>query len=107
MNMLSEGPDMEPLVWDRIRVWGYDSCDVFLVPLPELPIHRGTFSRNEIAHCAETVRIACVNEEHGFRGGIIRIDAGVFQVAISGKPTQLSWVGWEGGLRSNLTALEQ
>ena len=89
-DMLSEGPDGEPLVWDRTRVWVYESCGLFLVPSTELPIHRGTFSRNDIADCAESIRLACVTEKYGYRGGILPVDAGVFRVAIAGEPVQPS-----------------
>ncbi len=88
-------------------MWIYDSCGVSLVASAGLPIHRGTFTRSEIAHCAEIVRIACVNEKHGYRGGIIPIDAGVFQVAVSGKPIMLSWAEREEGIGSNATALDR
>ena len=98
--MLSEGSDEEQLVWDRTRVWIYESCGVFLIASPGLPIHRGTFSRNEIAQCAENVQLICVTEEHGYRGGIVPIDAGIFQVAISGKPGQLLLGKWEDGMLS-------
>ncbi len=107
MNMLTEGPPDEMLVWDTTRTWIYNSCGVFLLESPGLPIHRATFTRTEIAQCAERIRIACVNEKHGYRGGIIPIDAGVFQVAVSGKPVRLSWAERGEGIGSNATALDQ
>lgn len=94
MDMLSEGPERELLVWDSMRVWIYESCGLFLVPSIRLPIHRGTFSRRDIAKCAESIGLKCVTEKHGYRGGILPVDAGVFQVAIAGEPAQppLEWM---------------
>lgn len=87
LKMLSEGSDLDLRVWDGQRAWTYGSCGLFLVTSPRLPIHRDTFSRNDVAQCAESIRQACVDEAHGYRGGILPIAAGVFQVAVSGKPT--------------------
>lgn len=95
MDMLSEGPEMVPLVWDRMRVWIYESCGLFLVPSIRLPIHRGTFSRKDIAYCANSIRLKCVTENHGYRGGIFPVGAGVFQVAIAGEPAQPLLEGME------------
>lgn len=95
LRMLSQGSDLELLVWDSVKVWIHESCGLFLVPSRQLPIHRDTFSRNDIAQSAESVRLACVNEEHGYRGGDVGIAAGVFKVAIAGRPTQLSLGEWE------------
>ena len=103
MNMLGEGPDEEPLVWHRDLAWRYGSCGIFLVKSGKLPIHRATFSRKEIAQCADLIRMACVNEQHGYRGGIIPIDAGVFDVALAGTPAQLM-LGEEEDIISNVTA---
>ena len=90
MKMLREGPDGEPLVWEHTRAWFYGSCGLFLLPSRHLPIHRGTFSRNDIAQCAGRIRLKCVNEKNGYRGGIVPVDAGVFSVALSGKPAHLT-----------------
>lgn len=95
MDMLSEGPEREPLVWDRMRVWIYESCGLFLVPSIMLPIHRGIFSRKDIANCAESIGLKCVTKKHGYRGGILPVDAGVFQVAIAGEPAQPSLEGMD------------
>lgn len=91
MDMLSEGPEREPVVWDSMRVWIYESCGLFLVPSIRLPIHRGTFSRKDIARCAERIGLKCVTEKYGYRGGILPVDVGVFQVAIAGEPAQPPW----------------
>lgn len=104
--MFSEGSDSELRVWDEERAWTYDSCGLFLTVSPILPIHRDVFSRNAVAQCAESIRQACVDEEHGYRGGILPIAAGVFQVAVSGKPTQLSLGEWEDTML-NATAPEK
>lgn len=93
--MLSQGSDLEPLVWDGLQGWIFESCGLFLVPNRGLPIHRDTFSRNDIAQCAESVRLACVNDKNGYRGGDVRIAAGVFRVAVAGRPEQLSLEEWE------------
>ena len=103
MSMLYEGPDDEQLVWEETRVWIYGSCGVILIPSPVLPIHRGTFSRTDIARCAEIVRMACVTEEHGYRGGAIPIGAGVFEVAVHGKPIHPSIAGGLGGCLSTMS----
>ena len=95
LRMLAQGSDVELLVWDTVKAWIHQSCGLFLVPSRHLPIHRDTFSRNDIAQSAESVRLACVNEEHGYRGGEVAIAAGVFKVAIAGRPTQLSLGEWE------------
>lgn len=107
LKMLFEGSDVDPLVWVGQLGWLYGSCGLFLVPSPGLPIHRDTFSRNEIAQSAEGVRRACVNEEHGYRGGIIPISAGVFQVALSAKPIKISVGEWEEGIVLNATAVKE
>ena len=106
LNMLHEGPDEEPVVWEGTRKWMYESCGVFLLPSPSLPIHRSTFSRSDIAQCAETIRTACVNKEHGYRGGIIPIDVGIFQVAVHGRPIHVSQGDWE-DVELNATVLVQ
>ena len=93
--MLAQGSGIEPLVWDGLQGWIFESCGLFLVPRRELPIHRDTFSRDDIAQCAESVRLACVNEENGYRGGDIPIAAGVFRVAVAGRPPHLLLGEWE------------
>ena len=85
----------------------YESCGLFLVPAKGLPVHRDTFTRYSIAQCAESLRLACVNEEHGYRGGVLPIAAGVFHVAVSGKPIHLSSREWEEGIMLNTTALKK
>ncbi|CAD6588434.1 MAG: hypothetical protein ASARMPREDX12_003327 [Alectoria sarmentosa] len=107
LQMLSEGSDRELLVWDQQRGWTYESCGLFLLPTPGLPIHRDTFSRNDVAQCAESIRLACVNEKHGFRGGLSQIAAGVFQVAVAGKPGRVSLGRWEEGIGMNVTAVKK
>ena len=82
----------------------YGSCGLFLIPAQRLPIHRDAFSRDEIAHSVESIRLACVNEKHGYKGGILPIAAGVFQVAIGGVLIQLSLGGGEEGIMINATA---
>lgn len=95
LRMLSQGSDLELLVWDSLMAWIHKSCGLFLIPSRRLPIHRDTFSRNDIAQSAESVRLACVNEENGYRGGDKAIAAGVFRVAVIGRPTPLSMGEWE------------
>ena len=93
MDMLREGRDQdEPVVWDRDHWWSYESCVLNVITSDdarELPIHRGTFSRKDVAQCAARVQMGCVNKEHGFRGGKIAIDAGVFEVALAPVPLSL------------------
>lgn len=103
MNMLFEGPDEELLVWEEARVWKYESCGLFLVASPRLPIHRATFTRVDIARCADIVRITCVTKEHGYRGGVLPIGAGVFEVAISGDPDPPPLEYWKASTISNTT----
>lgn len=93
-------------MWDRQRIWEYGSCGLWLVAMQGLPIHRDTFSRSEIAYSAESVRQECVNAEHGYRGGLVRIAAGVFQVGISG-PVEPSLGKWKEGTMLNATASEK
>lgn len=83
--MLFDGPDDELLVWDGLRIWTHESCGLYLLPAPGLPIHRDTFSRMDIALCARSVRRACVNMEHGYRGGLVPVGAGVFHIGIAGR----------------------
>lgn len=90
LNMFSEGPDHELLVWDGLRIWAHGSCDLYLLPAPGLPIHRDTLTRIDIAQCARSIRRTCVNEEHGYRGGLLPVGAGVFNVGIAGRRIQLS-----------------
>ena len=110
VDMLLEVPLLkrdEPVVWDKGQIWRYRSCVLYLViswHARELPIHRGTFSRRDIAECAERVQKDCVTREHGYRGGKIAIDAGVFEVALTPVPPSLG--DWEEGIRSNTTAFE-
>ena len=108
LHMLLEVPDRdEPVVWDRDRGWKYRSCALYLITswdARELPIHRGTFSRMDIAECAERVQMDCVNQEHGYRGGKIAIDTGVFEVALA--PVPLSLEDWGEGIILNTTAFE-
>ena len=110
LNMLLEGPDQdEPVVWDRDRGWIYRSCVLYLITSWDarvLPIHRGTFSRKDIAECAEKIQMDCVTEEQEYRGGKIPIDTGVFEVALAARPVQLSLEDWEEGIRLNKTAFE-
>ena len=89
LDMFYEGDAGDPLVWDQQRWWGYASCSLQLIPVPELPIHRGTFSRIEIADCAESIRLVCLKAGHVYRGGTVPIAAGVFKVGIFGE-SQLS-----------------
>ena len=90
LNMFIEKPDHELLIWDGLRIWDQGSCGLYLLPAPGLPIHRDTFSRTDIAQCARSIRRACVNEEHGYRGRLLPVGAGVFHVAIAGRRIQLS-----------------
>ena len=84
LNMLYEGDAGDPLVWDQQRMWEYASCALQIVPVPELPIHRDTFSRTEIADCAERIRLVCMKGGHVYRGGTVPIAAGVFKVGLFG-----------------------
>ena len=108
LNMLLEAPDRdEPVVWDRDQGWIFRSCVLYLITSWDargLPIHRGTFSRTEIAECAERVQKDCVNVEHGYRGGKIAIDTGVFEVALAAVPSSLQ--DEEKGVLLNTTAFE-
>ena len=107
-NMLLELPDPdEPVVWERDHGWIYESCVLYLGTswdARSLPIHRGTFSRMDIADCAERIQTDCVNVEHGYRGGKIGIDTGVFEVALA--PVRQSLEDGEEGVKSNTTAFE-
>ena len=99
-------PD-EPVVWDTNRGWIYRSCVLYLMTSYDarsLPIHRGTFSRTDIAECAEKVQTECVTAEHRYRGGKIGIDTGVFEVGLMASP--LSLKDREEGIISNTTAFE-
>ena len=108
LHMLLEGPDRdEPVVWDKDRGWIFRSCVLYLLisfDARVLPIHRGTFSRKEIAECAERVQTGCVTEEHGYRGGKIAIDTGVFEVSLDATPVRLSLEDREKGIILNRTA---
>ena len=110
VNMLLEVPLLnrdEPVVWDRAQGWRYRSCVLYLViswNARDLPIHRGTFSRGDIAECAARVQKDCVTREHGYRGGKIAIDAGVFEVALAPAPPSAN--DWEEGIILNTTAFE-
>ena len=84
LDMFFEGDAGDPLVWDQERWWGYASCSLQLIPVSELPIHRDTFSRTEIADCAESIRLVCMKEGRVYRGGIVPIAAGVFKVGLFG-----------------------
>ena len=110
LNMLLDGPSPdEPVVWDRDQGWIYRSCVLYLTISYDarvLPIHRGTFSRKDIAECAEKVQTVCVTEEQGYRGGKIAIDKGVFEVVLAARPVQLSLEDEEEGIRLNTTAFE-
>ena len=84
--MLLEGSASELLVWERGRRWVYRSCGLFLIPVPELPIHRDTFSRTDVTNCAESIRVTCMNQAHGNKGGFVPIAAGVFHVLFTRTP---------------------
>ena len=84
LKMFYEGDAGALLVWDQQRAWQYASCSLQIVPVSELPIHRDTFSRNEIADCAESIRLVCLKQGHVYRGGTVPIAAGVFQVGLFG-----------------------
>ena len=73
-------------------MWEYASCSLDLIPVSELPIHRDTFSRIEIADCAESIRLVCMQQGHVYRGGTVPIAAGVFTVGLFGL-SQLSLEG--------------
>lgn len=110
LHMLLEGPDQDdPVVWEKDRGWIYNSCVLYLTISYDarvLPIHRGTFSRKEIAECAETVQTACVTEEHGYRGGKIAIDTGVFEVVLTATPVHLGSEDQERDIILNTTAFQ-
>ena len=107
-HMLLEGPNPdEPLVWDRDRGWIYKSCVLYLTTSSaarHLPIYRGTFSRNDIGACAERIQTECVTAEHGYRGGKIAIDTGLFEVSLAPVPPSLQ--GLEKGTTLNTTAFD-
>ena len=88
LDMFYEGDAYDPLVWDQQRWWGYASCSLQLIPVSVLPIHRDTFSRTEIADCAESIRLVCMKEGQVYRGGIVPIAAGVFKVGLFGLSQQ-------------------
>ena len=108
LNMLVEVLDPEePVVWESDRGWIYGSCVLYLVTswdARSLPIHRSTFSRMDIADCAERIQTDCVTVEHGYRGGKLGIAAGVFEVTLA--PVRRSLEDWEEGVKSNTTAFE-
>ena len=105
--MLPEGPTHELLVWDGQEGWRYESCGLFLLTAPGLPIHRDIFTRGDIAKDADKLRRACVNEENGYRGGLTPIASGVFQVAVSGRPYSLRLGEWDEEITLNAIALEK
>lgn len=62
----------EPQTWTPIRhEWVFQSCGISLMPNNVFSVD--LFSRGEIAAAALQVKSACVNQEHGWKGGEILI----------------------------------
>lgn len=106
-HMINEGRATEPVVWFAQRDWTYNSCAIFLIPAGGIRTPRDTFSRLEIAREASAIQMACANGAHGYRGGVVPIGVGIFEVALVGRPTTLGLEeSWQVEL-ANETALEK
>jgi len=68
----------QPVTWDRGKCWIYGSCAIAVVPNAQSP--RDEFSRLDILTQAHRVMEKCEKAPHGFRGGVIEIGDGKFQV---------------------------
>ena len=81
LQIISEGNPRQVAQWHERRKWTYNTCTIDLIPqsLQSYAI----FSRTDIAREASIIQLACVNQEHGFRGGFIKIwIMGVFDLTV-------------------------
>lgn len=81
LQIISEGNPRQVARWHERRKWTYNTCTIDLIPqsLQSYAI----FSRIDIAREASIIQLACVNQEHGLRGGFIEIGImGVFDLTV-------------------------
>ena len=74
VDLISRGGTL-PVVWTSQRQWHYRTCSILLIPndpgvSDTFQNAQDTFSRLDIARVAKEIKVACINEEHGFRGGV-------------------------------------
>jgi len=70
----------QPIVWERGKRWRYGSCAIAVVPNADRP--KDEFSRLDILTQAHRVLEKCEKAPHGFRGGVVEIGDGEFQVLV-------------------------
>ncbi len=66
-----EGGAMAPTTWDSWHTWTSGSCSIRLIPA--VLSSRDEFTRFDIARAAARIQTSCVNEAHGYRGGIMGV----------------------------------
>jgi len=69
-----------PITWEKGKRWRYGSCAIAVVPNAQSP--RDEFSRLDILTQAHRVLEKCENAPYGFRGGVVEIGDGEFQVVM-------------------------
>lgn len=86
-----------PIEWRIWDTWAVGSCQIRL--LPAVVVSRDTFSRYDIYVTASRIIRSCVDEAHGFRGGILGIGGGrMFDISVEAnrktpfQPDQVSGV---------------
>lgn len=62
---------MAPAQWDSWHTWTSGSCSIRLIPA--VVSSRDVFTRLDIARVAARIHTSCVNEAHGYRGGIMGV----------------------------------
>lgn len=86
LQITTEGPPDEPVIWTSERRWISGSCMIELVTNTR-PIPGDTFSIKTIVHTALSLVLECVTAAHGYVGGYMLIGTGVFHVVVQGTPT--------------------
>lgn len=88
---------MEPVRWTSWKTWTVGSCQIRL--LPAVVVSQDTFSHFDIFQTAQRIQRSCVDEAHGFRGGIVGIGrARMYDVSVEAsrntpfQPNQVSGV---------------
>ena len=88
LQITTEGPPDEPVIWTSERRWMSGSCMIELVTNTR-PIPRDTFSIKTIVHTALSLVLEYVTGARGYVGGYMLIGTGFFHVVVQGTPTAL------------------
>lgn len=84
LHVISSAMNPEnPILWTSFHRWVYRTCEIAIIPIPDIKVPYDMLSFVDIAREAWAIQSRCVNEAHAFRGGSRLVGNGDFEVQIS------------------------